>query len=97
MPSKIRNPAAVLALHLVARGRLLPGVSRSGFDAWRIGPLDPDDVRQLRALTAAMPPQARAVPLPGTLDDPLLPDADRRPQRLGGGLSQRGRRRLHRP
>jgi len=69
--------AAALALHLVARGRLLPGVSRSGFDAWRIGPLDPDDARRLRALVAAMPPQARAVPLSGTLDDPVLPDADR--------------------
>jgi superfamily II DNA or RNA helicase len=69
--------AAALALRLVARGRILPGVSRAGFDAWRIGPLDPDDARRLRALAAAMPPHARAVPLPGTWDDPMLPDADR--------------------
>lgn len=55
--------AALTALHLVARGRVLPGVSPAGFDAWRIGPLDVADVRRIAALAAAMPPQARAVPL----------------------------------
>ncbi|MEU5850496.1 hypothetical protein [Saccharopolyspora shandongensis] len=29
------SAAAVLALHLVARGRVLPGVSPDGVDAWR--------------------------------------------------------------
>jgi superfamily II DNA or RNA helicase len=53
--------AARLALHLVARGRLLPGVSPAGFDAWRVGPLDADDAARLRDLAAAMPPTARAV------------------------------------
>jgi superfamily II DNA or RNA helicase len=57
--------AAVLALQLLARGRLLPGVSPQGFDAWRIGPYDPDDARRVRELAAAMPPEARAHPLPG--------------------------------
>ncbi|WP_405015628.1 SNF2-related protein [Kitasatospora sp. NBC_01539] len=57
--------ASVLALQLLARGRLLPGVSPQGFDAWRIGPYDPDDARRVRELAAAMPPEARAVPLPG--------------------------------
>ncbi|MEW1914645.1 DEAD/DEAH box helicase [Kitasatospora sp. NPDC085895] len=57
--------AAVLALQLLARGRLLPGVSPQGFDAWRIGPYDPDDARRVRELAAAMPPEARAIPLPG--------------------------------
>ncbi|MEU7226249.1 DEAD/DEAH box helicase [Streptomyces chrestomyceticus] len=73
--------AAVLALQLVARGRLLPGVSRSGHDAWRAGPLDPADVERLRELAVALPPQAHAVPLSGTADPGsgpvLLPDPER--------------------
>ncbi|MFG2194015.1 DEAD/DEAH box helicase [Streptomyces sp. NPDC048639] len=68
--------AAVLALQLVARGRLLPGLTATDHDAWRVGPLGPDDLRRLRDLAAAMPPAAHAVPLPGT--DPLrLPDPER--------------------
>ena len=58
--------ATQLALHLVARGRILPGVSAGGFDAWRVGPLEPVDAEWLRDLAAAMPAEARAVPLPGT-------------------------------
>ena len=57
--------AALLALQLAARGRLLPGLSPAGYDAWRLGPLDPADVEQLRHLAAAMPPHAHALPLPG--------------------------------
>jgi SNF2 family DNA or RNA helicase len=75
--SRFWGAAAALALHLVARGRILPGVSPSGFDAWRAGPLDPDDARRLRALAEAMPPHARAVPLPGPPGEPLLPDPER--------------------
>ncbi|MGA5703740.1 DEAD/DEAH box helicase [Peterkaempfera bronchialis] len=56
---------AVLALQLAARGRLLPGLSAADADAWRVGPLGADDVRRLRELAAAMPPEAHAVPLPG--------------------------------
>lgn len=68
--------AALVALQLVARGRLLPGVSPGGFDAWRVGPLDPSDIGRLRDLAAAMPPYAHAAPLPGT--DPVhLPDPER--------------------
>lgn len=67
--------AGLLALQLVARGRLLPGVSPGGFDAWRVGPLEPDDLRRIRELAAAMPPEARAVPLPDRT--PLhLPEAE---------------------
>ncbi|WP_250301567.1 DEAD/DEAH box helicase [Streptomyces sp. A 4/2] len=55
--------AAVLALQLAARGRLLPGLSATGHDAWRAGPLDADDLRRVRELAAAMPPTAHAVPL----------------------------------
>ncbi|MEV5596435.1 DEAD/DEAH box helicase [Streptomyces sp. NPDC052496] len=71
--------AAVLALQLVARGRLLPGVSRSGHDAWRVGPLDPADAERLRELAAALPPQAHAAPLAGaTGPGPvLLPEPER--------------------
>ncbi|MFD8555650.1 ATP-dependent helicase, partial [Streptomyces fradiae] len=35
--------AALLALHVVARGRLLPGVTPGGYDAWRAGPLSRQD------------------------------------------------------
>ncbi|WP_052852727.1 DEAD/DEAH box helicase [Streptomyces avicenniae] len=66
--------AAVLALQIAARGRLLPGLSPSDHDAWRLGPLTAGDAERLRALADAMPPHAHAVPLdtpPG--DGPLLP------------------------
>ncbi|PSM43044.1 ATP-dependent helicase [Streptomyces dioscori] len=65
--------AALHALRLVARGRLLPGLTPDGFDAWRAGPLDPDDIAHLRAIAAALPYEGHAVPLPGR--GPLrLPD-----------------------
>lgn len=68
--------ASVLALQLAARGRILPGVSPGGYDAWRLGPLEPTDLARLRDLSAAMPPYAHAAPLPGTA--PLeLPDPER--------------------
>lgn len=57
--------ATLLALHSLAQGRLLPGVSPGGFDAWRIGPYDDDGAVRLRELAAAMPPEARAVPVEG--------------------------------
>ncbi|TQM45499.1 helicase-like protein [Pseudonocardia cypriaca] len=66
--------AARFAVHLVARGRLLPGVSPAGFDAWRVGPLDAEDADRLHALAAAVPPTARAVPEPG-VERPALPAA----------------------
>ncbi|MEV2256344.1 DEAD/DEAH box helicase [Streptomyces sp. NPDC050147] len=62
--------AARHALHLAARGRLLPGLTGGDLDAWRAGPLDAADVTQLRAIAAAMPAEAHAVPLPGS--GPLL-------------------------
>ncbi|MFJ9614619.1 DEAD/DEAH box helicase [Streptomyces noursei] len=65
--------ATLHALHLAARGRLLPGLTGEDADAWRAGPLDPDDVAHLRAIAAAMPGEAYAAPLPGSR--PLqLPD-----------------------
>ncbi|WP_217143218.1 DEAD/DEAH box helicase [Streptomyces sp. AC627_RSS907] len=57
--------AALHALRLAARGRLLPGLTTSGHDAWRAGPLDPDDIAHLRAVAAALPPEGHAVPLDG--------------------------------
>ncbi|MFG2121008.1 DEAD/DEAH box helicase [Streptomyces sp. NPDC048710] len=56
--------AALHALRLVARSRLLPGLTPSGHDAWRAGPLEPDDIAHLRAVAAALPPEGHAVPLP---------------------------------
>ncbi|AZM44817.1 ATP-dependent helicase [Streptomyces sp. WAC 06738] len=67
--------AALLALRLAARGKLLPGLSEGAYDAWRCGPLGEDDVRELRELAAAMPPEAHAAPQPrdGASDtDPVL-------------------------
>ncbi|MEU2062577.1 DEAD/DEAH box helicase [Streptomyces sp. NPDC013455] len=57
--------AALHALRLVARGRLLPGLTPDGHDAWWAGPLDPDDIAHLRAIAAALPVEGHAVPLPG--------------------------------
>ncbi|WP_410586783.1 DEAD/DEAH box helicase [Amycolatopsis sp. lyj-23] len=56
--------AARAALRLVAAGRLLPGVTEAGYDAWRAGPLDPGEAAWLRDLAAAMPADERA---PGPL------------------------------
>ncbi|WP_078888756.1 DEAD/DEAH box helicase [Streptomyces sclerotialus] len=58
--------AAWQALHLVARGRMLPGLTAGDLDAWRAGPLDAEDAAQLRAIAAAMPAEAYAVPVPGS-------------------------------
>ncbi|MFF4269456.1 SNF2-related protein [Streptomyces sp. NPDC001536] len=57
--------AALHALRLTARGRLLPGLTATGHDAWRAGPLDPDDIAHLRAIAAALPHEGHATPLPG--------------------------------
>ncbi|WP_149179601.1 DEAD/DEAH box helicase [Streptomyces sp. TRM49041] len=57
--------AALHGLHLVARGRLLPGLTADDLDAWRAGPLDADDIAHLRTVAAAMPYEAHAVPVPG--------------------------------
>jgi hypothetical protein len=54
------------ALHLIARGRLLPAVDEEGVDGWRIGPLDPEDLAARDALADALVPAAHASALPGT-------------------------------
>ncbi|MFD6277500.1 DEAD/DEAH box helicase [Streptomyces sp. NPDC060209] len=58
--------AALHALTLVARGRLLPGLTADGHDAWRAGPRDAEDIAHLRAVAASMPPEGHPVPLDGT-------------------------------
>ncbi|MGW0466637.1 DEAD/DEAH box helicase [Streptomyces sp. NPDC003027] len=70
--------AALLALHLVARGLLLPGLTGTDRDAWRAGPLGPEELTALRTLAASMPPAAHAVPLPGAAADGelLLPEPE---------------------
>ncbi|MFJ3303794.1 SNF2-related protein [Streptomyces sp. NPDC086549] len=67
--------AALHALRLAARGRLLPGLTPTGHDAWRAGPLEPDDIAHLRAVAAALPAEGHAVPLPGP-GPLLLPDPE---------------------
>ncbi|MFI2370712.1 DEAD/DEAH box helicase [Streptomyces sp. NPDC018833] len=69
--------AAVVALQLAARGLLLPGLSAADNDAWRMGPLAPQDLDRLRTLAASMPPAAHAVPLDPTADTLLLPEPER--------------------
>lgn len=67
--------AALHALRLVARGRLLPGLTADGLDAWRAGPLDREDIAHVRSIAAALPYEGHAVPLPGK--GPLrLPDPE---------------------
>ncbi len=56
--------AALHALRLVARGRMLPGLTSEGHDAAR-GPTGPGRHRHLRAVAAALPYEGHAVPLPG--------------------------------
>ncbi|WP_254879116.1 DEAD/DEAH box helicase [Streptomyces sp. NA04227] len=57
--------AALHALHIITRGLLLPGLTADGHDAWRAGPLDADDIAQLRAIAAALPYEGYATPLAG--------------------------------
>ncbi|TMR32439.1 DEAD/DEAH box helicase, partial [Nonomuraea zeae] len=63
-------------LQLLARGRVLPGVTAGEHDSWRAGPLDAADVERIRELADAMPATARAVPLPTGEGEPRLPDAE---------------------
>jgi superfamily II DNA or RNA helicase len=65
MTATARTWASVMTagLGLVARGRLHPAVSPNGLDAWRAGPLAPDDHVLVERLAEAMPPLAHAVPL----------------------------------
>jgi superfamily II DNA or RNA helicase len=57
------SDALAMGLGLIARGRLYPTVTASGWDAWRAGPLDPADRHLLAELAEAFPPEAHAVPL----------------------------------
>ncbi|MEU2160182.1 DEAD/DEAH box helicase [Streptomyces sp. NPDC019208] len=69
--------ATALALHLAARGLLLPGIGVGGHDAWRIGPLTAEDGERVRTLAASMPPTAHAVPLDAGASPVLLPEPER--------------------
>lgn len=57
LPDALNDPgywgvATATALTLVARGRIVPSVTRDGHDTWRIGPLDHADELHLRRLAA---------------------------------------------
>ncbi|MER7177642.1 ATP-dependent helicase, partial [Streptomyces mesophilus] len=67
--------ATLFALQLAARGLLLPGLTAQDEDAWRAGPLTAEDLELVRDLSAAMPPQAHATPLPSD-DELLLPEPE---------------------
>ncbi|MEV6548422.1 DEAD/DEAH box helicase [Streptomyces sp. NPDC051597] len=70
--------AALRALQLAARGLLLPGLTTTDHDAWRIGPLGADELERVRELAVSMPPEAHAVPLDaaGEADTHADPHAD---------------------
>ncbi|MBD0708847.1 SNF2-related protein [Streptomyces sp. CBMA291] len=70
--------ATLLALGFLARGLILPGLTPGDHDAWRAGPLGPDELAELRTLAASMPPTAHAVPLPPSTADgaPFLPEPE---------------------
>ncbi|MTA63967.1 MAG: hypothetical protein F2518_06455, partial [Actinobacteria bacterium] len=51
------------ALELIAKGRLQPAISPSGFDAWAIGPLDEQDRQARAALAGWIPPTAHCCAL----------------------------------
>ncbi len=57
--------ATSLVVELVARGRLLPGRTSDGLDAWRLGPLDPADVERRDRLAASLSPAAHALAVTG--------------------------------
>ena len=59
-------------LSLIARGKVLPWVSPSGYDTWRVDPLDPGDHQMLNALVDALPALAHATPAAGrgSISDP---------------------------
>jgi hypothetical protein len=68
--------ASKLALELVARGRLLPGLVRRDEEWlawWRAMPGDRDDSERMRMLVAAMPPLVRAEI--SSSDEPNAPEA----------------------
>ena len=64
---------ALFGLRLLARGRMLPGLSPWKFDAWRIGPLERAEEEMLAALADAMPAEAYAL-AGGDKPPYLLPD-----------------------
>ncbi|MFF9686962.1 SNF2-related protein [Streptomyces sp. NPDC014623] len=68
--------AGVLALQLVARGLLLPGLSPTDHDAWRAGPLTAEDLERIRTLAASMPPEAHAVPLDAAVSPVMLAEPE---------------------
>ena len=55
------SDAVRAAVDLVARGRVIPGVSREGFDEWSLEVSDAHDVDRFEALVEAMPPHAHAL------------------------------------
>jgi hypothetical protein len=66
--------ASLFALQLLARGRLSPGVTDSGFDTWRSAACLPDEQEHFGVLAGAMPPQARAVPFGANSYPPSVPE-----------------------
>jgi superfamily II DNA or RNA helicase len=79
--------AALLALQFVARGLLLPGLSSTDHDAWRIGPLGAEDLARIRELAASMPPSAHATPVAEEEDDGK-PGGTRKPNATDGAVGE---------
>ncbi|KAA0023555.1 DEAD/DEAH box helicase [Antrihabitans cavernicola] len=65
-----------LALVLLAEGRVRPTVTAAGFAAWRVGGLDVARRLLIAETAAAMPAEARAIPI-DAVDPPLLHSSHR--------------------
>jgi superfamily II DNA or RNA helicase len=63
---EVWRAAALAGLGLIARGRLVPDLTPSGYGGWRVAPLDPPDRGWLKQLVAAMPPYGHALPIEGS-------------------------------
>ena len=55
------SAVVVAGLNLVACGRIMPAVTPSGFDAWRVGPLEAADEALIGELATALPPVAHCL------------------------------------
>ena len=78
--------AAVLALRLVARGRIVPSAAPGGFDAWRVGPLDPDDAECVRRLGEHQPIALVRAFLDAIADELPRSAEDGEPRRVSDGV-----------
>ncbi|MEZ5382658.1 MAG: SNF2-related protein [Microthrixaceae bacterium] len=74
-------------LALVGAGRVLPGVTPAGWDAWAVAPLDSDDLAVLERLASTLPAGLHATPLAGHLDGRRMAGAEATVQAIWDSLA----------